>query len=143
MEVIERLILLIQKASENHGICFITKPEGENLTIDHIDRNKLNNYINNLRWSSKSDQAYNRKRPKLKCRIIVQYDHMSNFLREWDSAETASTALNISKSAIRHCCNDNQPLSGGFIWKYKKEQFDCIKPINLPDYPEIHAIRSR
>ena len=30
--------------------------------IDHIDRNKLNNRIENLRWASRSDNTMNRKR---------------------------------------------------------------------------------
>ena len=34
------------------------KPEGKYI-IDHIDRNKLNNDISNLRWVTYSDNAYN------------------------------------------------------------------------------------
>lgn len=39
---------------------FLDKPFGHNLTVDHIDRNKLNNNVSNLRWVTKSEQAMNR-----------------------------------------------------------------------------------
>ena len=36
-----------------------TPKPGENYTIDHIDRNKLNNNIRNLRWCTQSEQNKN------------------------------------------------------------------------------------
>jgi hypothetical protein len=44
------------------GIVFLDKPIGwEELQIDHIDRNKLNNSLTNLRWVTKQDNINNRK----------------------------------------------------------------------------------
>lgn len=36
------------------GMTFLKSIEGHNMTINHIDRNKLNNNVNNLRWTTKS-----------------------------------------------------------------------------------------
>tara|TARA_R110000796_G_C14343767_1_gene410704 strand:- start:38 stop:520 length:483 start_codon:yes stop_codon:yes gene_type:complete len=38
---------------------YIEKPE-DKLEVDHIDRDKTNNSVNNLRWATKAEQARNR-----------------------------------------------------------------------------------
>ena len=39
-------------------------PNPDNLpTVDHIDRNSLNNHVSNLRWASRHTQAMNRDQP--------------------------------------------------------------------------------
>lgn len=41
------------------GNAFIPNPDNKP-TIDHIDRNKLNNNVNNLRWATYNEQIKNR-----------------------------------------------------------------------------------
>jgi hypothetical protein len=44
------------------ALAFIPNPENKP-TIDHIDRNKLNNRVENLRWATHSEQVLNRDMP--------------------------------------------------------------------------------
>lgn len=56
----------IQKSFTLHRLLalhFIQNNDEENQTyVDHIDRNKLNNNLNNLRWTTPSGNSRNRKR---------------------------------------------------------------------------------
>jgi hypothetical protein len=53
------------------ALAFIPNPDNK-LTIDHIDRNKLNNRVENLRWATYSEQNINSFYPN-----IVGHRHIS------------------------------------------------------------------
>lgn len=102
-------------------------------TIDHIDRNKENNNINNLRYADYREQIENRdinielikeNMRKLgkkglgnRKQKIKQYDLDGNFIKEWTSTREASRSLNISETSISNCVNGNSSNAGGFVWK--------------------------
>jgi len=48
---------------------------------------------------------------------ITQYNLDGSFIKEWESATTASKYLNLNKCSIRLCCRGILKTSGGFIWK--------------------------
>lgn len=54
---------------------FIGVNNDPNKTVDHIDRNKENNSISNLRYATASEQMINRDLSEYKGRSVCQYDH--------------------------------------------------------------------
>ena len=52
------------------GIAFIENPENK-LTIDHIDKNKSNNQLSNLRWATNDEQLENKEYPKFVVNSII------------------------------------------------------------------------
>lgn len=72
--------------------------------IDHIDGDKKNNVVDNLRWVNQSininnpiTKAQNRKLVKIIC-----YDKKGSFIRSFDSITQASKCLNIPISTISY-----------------------------------------
>ena len=81
--------------------------------VDHKDRDKTNNHINNLRWSTISDNNLNRENgfPV----ICVETG------REFSSAYVAGKELGLHSTCITACCR-NRPghnTCGGYHWQYK------------------------
>ena len=105
------------------GIAFLENP-GKKEMIDHIDENKANNNLKNLRWATNQDNqfnlgisknntsgykgiSYNKKLNKYKARICI--NRISQFLGYFETAEKASKAYE-AKAKILH---------GEFFYKNK------------------------
>ena len=94
----------------------------EKLEVNHKDGNKTNNNINNLEMMTRSENklhAYRVLKRKTNGKAILQYDLNNNFIKEYESACSASRETNICRSAINDCCRGRCKTAGGYIWKFK------------------------
>lgn len=105
------------------ALAFIPNPENYNY-VNHKDENKQNNKVENLEWcTAKYNTNYGtsiKKMSKAKSKPILQYTKDGIFIKEWDSATTASKELNISQGNITECCKGKRKSASGFIWRYKE-----------------------
>lgn len=108
---------------------FLSNPETLP-TVDHIDRNKDNNNVENLRWASHSTQIENRdidyskikynhkkggKNVNAKKVICLTTNEIFNSLTE------ASYKYDISIANISACCKGKIKSAKGFVWEYWKD----------------------
>lgn len=100
------------------------KPE-----IDHINTNKSDNRVENLRWCSHKENINNLltkdKMSKNKLGIehpnskpILQFTLDKKLVRKWNCATDVERELGIYQTNISKCCKGKYKSAGGFKWQY-------------------------
>lgn len=93
--------------------------------IDHINTDRTDNRVDNLRWVTKIENMNNpltkERLSKSKSKPILQYDKNGNFIKEWNSALEVEKEIGLNHSNIGMCCNNKPKYKsvGGYIWRYK------------------------
>ena len=89
-------------------------PNPENLPqVDHIDGNKMHNFLNNLQWITNRDNVR-----KSINKPILQFTLDGEFVREWECAYDVGKEVNGN---ICNCLKGKRKSACGFIWKYKED----------------------
>lgn len=94
-----------------HGYC----PE----IIDHIDGNRKNNCLENLREVTQSENMTNAMVNGHSGQIsVLQFDKQGNFIAEFPTIQAAADTMNVTHAAIRSAMNRNGS-SCGYYWRRK------------------------
>lgn len=111
---------------------FIDNPN-KKLTVNHKDRNKHNNNVENLEWATYAENtrySYNLigKKPNKHYYLgvdnplskkVIQYDFEGNFIKIWDSVADIDRYYNTNlQSSIIKVCKNKQKTSMNYYWKY-------------------------
>lgn len=109
------------------ALAFIPNPD--NLPeVDHIDGNRHNNIVTNLKWTDRVGNMNNiitKERLSLskkgRCyykKPILQLNLDGVVVKEWDSIKSAAESLGIHYTAITMVLKGKHNTSAGFKWKY-------------------------
>lgn len=116
------------------AIAFIPNPENKPY-VDHIDTNKLNNKVENLRWVTASENMNNpltkehlriklRNRPD-QSRPVIQLTLDDEIVAMYPSAKEVQRKTDFKQSLVSHCCNNEygkkKNIYKGYKWVYKSE----------------------
>lgn len=89
----------------------------KNLDVDHIDRNRKNNNINNLQIVDRKTNCKNKKHSCNKSRAIIQLTMNGDFVARYERIKDAP----FRRSNIVSACAGRIKSVGGFLWEYANE----------------------
>lgn len=89
--------------------------------IDHIDGDRNNNKLSNLRVVTHRDNMNNPvtilRKSKSRCKPILQLNKQTGeVIRQWECARDAWREIGINFKNISQCCLGNRKSAGGFRW---------------------------
>ena len=104
-------------------------------TVDHVNRNPLDNRSDNLRWATKTEQGYNRTtKPGLPVQCL---DDEGKVIRTYASAKEASETTGISINSIYGCMkNGKKNKHTGSYWRYEPEAKAASEPKLMVPLPQ-------
>jgi hypothetical protein len=104
------------------ALCFLEPPSDpeEIYTVDHINRVRDDNRVENLRWATFKEQRNNcgSHNFKNRCRQVLKIDETTGeTLQIYDSVQEAADDMEINYANISRACSKNGELHG-YVWKY-------------------------
>lgn len=106
-------------------------PTPKHTTVDHMDIDKENSYLYNLRWSTPEQQVLNRKICRKHAKRVLAYEYSTGILKmEFFSVKQASIYLGISRSSMANLCRNNK------IWGIYVFGYDLADLIDFEGVPE-------
>lgn len=96
---------------------FVPNPDNKPF-CDHIDSNRKNNRVENLRWATYQENNSTGHKRSLHYRSVLQIDTKDGkILNKYPSVRSAQESTGATH--IGSCCQGNRKTSGGYIWKYE------------------------
>ena len=86
--------------------------------IDHINTDKTDNSVENLRWVTHKENSNNPMTFDKISKPIIQFSKDGEFIKKWDCITDVLRELGINQGNICKCCKGERKTAGGYKWLY-------------------------
>lgn len=123
---------------------FIRQNMSDKLTVDHVDRNRDNNHVSNLRCATTEQQALNQssRENKGSRHPVYQYHLDGTLICRWDKSGEIESNNISSVSHVFSVCKGKRRTAGGYTWKYADMEDLPGEEWRLIPYEELGSIFS-
>lgn len=101
---------------------FGSERPGPEYQVDHIDRNKLNNHIDNLRWVTPKENTANRKEYEGRVNKPIVVTKGGKYVGMFKTMKDAYEFAGISRHHFKYHLDTRTPDKNGYIYKYWGEE---------------------
>ena len=120
------------------------KPNKYNV-VDHIDNNKLNNEVSNLRWTTHSGNSlsHTKNYRRYTYRKINQYDEDMNLIKIWSSMKEILETTKYKKAPIAMCLTNKRVRAYKHKWQYTDYKIEKVELKNDEIFKNIGIINGK
>lgn len=140
-ESIEEVCDLLDFAEQYYIEKFDSFHSGYNLTEGGATFRKWKKTQDQIRKQRESIKKYYETHKNPNSKKVLQYDLNGVFIKEWNSATEAETALGYSSGNISNVCKGKGKSAMGYMWRYKEGDSipETIEKCKVKGTPHKHA----
>lgn len=117
---------------------FIPNPKNRKI-VDHIDSDKLNNHVTNLRWVTQKENTNAHDKEISHSRRVYRINPDGNIVATYDTVTGAGKAVGKDRTTIsKLCLGINGKDKEGYTWRFENEEHNHEEKVDLSKGKHIY-----